>query len=97
MESDDPLGDVLDRHGLAHPRSLPGEVEQRPHHAPGTHRLRMNDLGALTVLGIFRIDLEQLCECGDGRERVIQLVRHSGDQHAELREPVRLEEPALQQ
>ena len=97
MESDDPLGDVLDRHGLPHPGSLPGEVEERLHHAPGTHRLGVDDLGALTVLGTLRIDLEQLRECGDRRERIIQLVRHSGDQRAELREPVRFEEPALQQ
>jgi hypothetical protein len=57
----------------------------------------MNDAGALLELRASRVHAEELGEGRDGGERVVQLVRHAGHERAQLRKPVGLEQPALQQ
>ena len=97
MQCDDPRHDILDVHRLALAGPLPREVEQRLDHAAGSHRFRVDHLGALAQIGPGAVELENFGKRGDRRERVVELVRHAGHQPAQLRQPVGFQELALQQ
>ncbi len=97
LQREHPIGDLPEIDGGLHAWPLAGEVEQRLDDATGPHRLAPDHLGALLQVGLMRVQRQRF---GEGRDRgqwIVELVRHTRHQRAELRQPVRLQQPLLQQ
>ena len=78
-------------------RSRAGEVEQVLDDAAGPVGLLDEQAGvALHVLGQARVAVDQLAEADDRRQRVVELVRDAGDEHADRLHLLGLEQLPLQ-
>ena len=57
---------------------------------------RINDRSCLTVVGQVLVQLQQLGEAEDRLQRVVQLVRHAGDEDADRGQPLLPDQLPLQ-
>ena len=80
----------LDR--LADGVARAGERQQVAHDRPRSTRLLRDDAERFALLGAPLVGEEILGEEQNGRERIVQLVRHARDQLAERGEPLGLAE-----
>src|SRR5690606_41431618 len=72
-----------------------GEAEQVADDLAGAPRLAADRLDHLAAVRVQVAAQQELGEVADRPQRVVQLVRHAGDQPTHQGEPVRLHDPRL--